>query len=43
MEVNFGDNSLQESEAAHEKCSLKWAKIVRDWEATNSNYEWAHF
>ena len=27
MEVNFGDSSLQELEAAHERCSLKWAKL----------------
>ena len=27
MEVNFGDNSFQESEVAHERCSLKWAKM----------------
>ena len=27
MEVSFGDNSLQEFEAAHERCPLKWAKL----------------
>ena len=27
MEVSFGDNSLQESEAAHERCPWKWAKL----------------
>ena len=39
MEVNFGNNFVQELEAAHERCSLKWAKIVRKREATKSNYE----
>ena len=27
MKANFDDNSLQESEAAHERFSLKWAKL----------------
>ena len=27
MKVNFDNNSLQESEAAHERFSLKWAKL----------------
>ena len=46
MDVNFRDNSLQGSEAAHEReVSLKMScfKILREWEATNSIYEEPQF
>ena len=42
--MNFGDNSLQESETAHEVLlKISCVKILREWEATNSTYEGAHF